>query len=192
MNDSQFRIGGEDDVEAAATTLARAFANYPWTRWTVAADQHIRRIQEVQAIYLRGVAVPHGLLVVDQQCSAVVAFTEPGADLRVDPQVWEEAGAAGGESVAAATPVELPSARVAGSWRLATIGVEPRSQGSGRGSGLLEFGLRQVNQRVGYRAPVHLETSDERNLRLYQRHGFEAYALTQIPGGPRVWSMQRS
>jgi hypothetical protein len=39
--------------------------------------------------------------------------------------------------------------------------------------------------------PIALETSDERNVRLYQRLGFTTAATTTIPGGPLVYSMNR-
>lgn len=40
-------------------------------------------------------------------------------------------------------------------------------------------------------AAVALETSDERNVRLYQRLGFGIDATTDIPDGPVVFSMSR-
>ena len=38
---------------------------------------------------------------------------------------------------------------------------------------------------------VALETSDLRNVRLYERHGFVVTATTAIEGGPTVYSMRR-
>lgn len=53
------------------------------------------------------------------------------------------------------------------------IGVAAEAQGQGIGSQLLGEVI-QKSETSGY--PLYLETSTERNLPLYQRHGFETYA----------------
>jgi hypothetical protein len=45
--------------------------------------------------------------------------------------------------------------------------------------------------RVDPGAAVALETSDARNVRLYERHGFARTAFTQVKDGPEVYSMLR-
>jgi hypothetical protein len=44
--DLHVRAAALDDVPAAADALADAFAEYPWTRWTVDADEDTRRLTE--------------------------------------------------------------------------------------------------------------------------------------------------
>ncbi len=67
------RAAALDDVPAAAEALADAFADYPWTRWTVDADGHRRadraagsgarprlgRNASAQASYRTGCRSPH-------------------------------------------------------------------------------------------------------------------------------------
>ncbi|WP_323744392.1 GNAT family N-acetyltransferase [Pseudoclavibacter sp. VKM Ac-2888] len=82
--------------------------------------------------------------------------------------------------------VELPP-RLEKSWDLATIGVRPEQAGQGLGSRLLEECLRQVATSPSPR--ISLETSAERNVSLYRRHGFEVSHETQIADGPLVYTM---
>jgi hypothetical protein len=49
-----------DDVPDAADVLADAFADYPWTRWTVDADDHGERLRPLHHLYLSAVALPFG------------------------------------------------------------------------------------------------------------------------------------
>lgn len=71
---------------------------------------------------------------------------------------------------------------------LALLGVDPHLQGRGIGSALLRPGLRHCD-REGI--PAYLETSKERNLDFYARHGFADRDRVAVPGGPVVWTLWR-
>jgi ribosomal protein S18 acetylase RimI-like enzyme len=73
-------------------------------------------------------------------------------------------------------------------WYLFILGTEQAAQGRGWGSALLAEMLARVDA-DGMSA--YLESSSERNLALYARHGFEVTDEVAIPGGPRVWPMWR-
>lgn len=74
-------------------------------------------------------------------------------------------------------------------WFLATIGVDPASQGRGIGSALLEAVLVKADAQ---RLPCYLETHGEKSARLYARHGFETVRLFEVPRHPvPVWAMLR-
>ena len=73
-------------------------------------------------------------------------------------------------------------------WYLAFLGIEPSEQGKGFGSAL----LRPVLDRCDADGvPAWLETSNERNLPLYERHGFQVVKECDIPQGPHFWGMWR-
>ncbi|MGP0031008.1 MAG: GNAT family N-acetyltransferase [Acidimicrobiales bacterium] len=75
-------------------------------------------------------------------------------------------------------------------WYLATLGTEPACQGQGIGSALMRTVLDQCD-REGL--PAYLESSKERNVPFYRRHGFEVTREVDLPGdGPRIWTMWRS
>ncbi|RLV57297.1 GNAT family N-acetyltransferase [Aeromicrobium phragmitis] len=175
------------DLDAAARTLAAAFHGYPWTDWILPPDDHDERLREVQHLYLAHLAMPHGLVMVTGDLAAVAAFVPPGASLpgEAERRVVELHG----DRIARLASVELRAPADPGAWTLATVGVRPDQQGRGLGSAVLRAALDLLDQRV--RVGMHLETSDPRNVTLYERHGFVTSAVTTIQDGPTVWSMER-
>ena len=73
-------------------------------------------------------------------------------------------------------------------WYLPLIGVDPTSQGRGYGSALLRYAIEQVD-RTG--APAYLESSNPRNVPLYERHGFEVLGSIQAGSSPTIVPMLR-
>lgn len=76
-------------------------------------------------------------------------------------------------------------------WYLMYLGVLPGQQGGGIGSALLQESLRLVLERE--EAPIYLETGTERNVRFYERFGFEVReaGVQLVPGETRHWTMLR-
>ncbi|MHB8329086.1 MAG: GNAT family N-acetyltransferase [Acidimicrobiales bacterium] len=74
-------------------------------------------------------------------------------------------------------------------WYLATLGTDPDRQGHGVGSALLRTVLRRVDEQgMG----AYLESSKQRNVSFYARHGFAVTGEIQVPhGGPHMWLMWR-
>ena len=66
-------------------------------------------------------------------------------------------------------------------WYLFILGTEPAAQGQGLGSALLAQMLARVDADG---MPAYLESSSERNLALYGRHGFEVTGEVVDPGRP--------
>jgi ribosomal protein S18 acetylase RimI-like enzyme len=73
-------------------------------------------------------------------------------------------------------------------WYLPLIGVEAIHQGHGYGSALMEHALLPCDrdQRLAY-----LESSNPRNISLYQRHGFEILGTIQVGTSPPLFPMVR-
>lgn len=187
-----FRVAHDSDIERAAETLACAFADYAWINWTVAPDDRHARIRRVQEMCLREVALPHGVVIVNDEVTAVIALTAPESMEKIDGAVWSEVAEASGDSPAAGFDLHLPPAPTRGSWELATVGVHPSAQGQGLGTGIIEAALDYLDRDHGATVPVHLETSDLRNVALYERCGFAVHAVTSEDPAPTVWSMQRA
>ncbi len=73
-------------------------------------------------------------------------------------------------------------------WYLPLIGVDPVQQGRGYGSALLRYALERCDRD---RIPAYLESSNPRNLPLYERHGFETMGRIQAGSSPTVVPMLR-
>jgi GNAT superfamily N-acetyltransferase len=74
-------------------------------------------------------------------------------------------------------------------WYLATLGTDPEMQGKGIGSALMRPVLDHCDAE-GW--PAYLESSKERNIPFYSRHGFEIVQEVHMPaGGLKIWTMWR-
>jgi ribosomal protein S18 acetylase RimI-like enzyme len=73
-------------------------------------------------------------------------------------------------------------------WYLPLIGVDPAAQGQGLGSALMRHALERID---ADRLPAYLESSNPRNIPLYQRHGFEILGTIQVGSSPNLVPMLR-
>ena len=73
-------------------------------------------------------------------------------------------------------------------WYLPLIGVDPVLQSNGFGSALLKHGLLPCDRenKVAY-----LESSNPRNIPLYERYGFEVLGEIQVGTSPTIFPMLR-
>ena len=73
-------------------------------------------------------------------------------------------------------------------WYLAVLGTDPDHQGKGVGSALIAPVLAKCDEEG---VPAYLESSKERNIPFYQRHGFEVSSELKLKDGPSIWPMWR-
>lgn len=74
-------------------------------------------------------------------------------------------------------------------WYLETLGTLPERQGQGLGSALLAAMAERLDADG---VPAYLESSNERNVPLYRRYGFEVTGEIVLPDdGPPLWLMWR-
>ncbi|MFX1757080.1 GNAT family N-acetyltransferase [Rhodococcus sp. As11] len=182
------------DIGKATATLGRAFRDYPFTRYTVDGRDHEARVRDLQGLYLAEIGMRCGRVWVSDDVDAVAVWTTPRstgleeAFASVADRVTELRGdrARAAELAEQATAGLQPSEPV---WFLATVGVDPASQGRGLGRAVLEPGLRAAEE---HGAAACLETSSEANVGLYERLGFVVTGVVELPDdGPRVWAMRR-
>jgi ribosomal protein S18 acetylase RimI-like enzyme len=75
-------------------------------------------------------------------------------------------------------------------YYLSALGVEPGRQGQGIGTALMRPVLDRCDRD---HLPAYLETATERNVPLYERHGFSIVEELTLPGaGVHGWLMRRA
>ena len=189
-----------DENSAASAVLTDAFVDEPamnyWLRQDRKKDPARRQFFDV--IVADGVHPERELWLAESEGQAVGSAIWLGPnrkafdytfleELQLAPLLMSIAGVAGafrGLGLAEELEKHHPSDPHA---HLVFLGVAGSAQGKGVGSAILKATLASVDAQ---HLPAYLETSTQRNVELYQRHGFE------VTGGidkPRlhVWTMTR-
>jgi GNAT superfamily N-acetyltransferase len=184
------------DLPELARMLARAFLDDPVASWAWrAASPRQAALERFQAIRLRQTLAGDEVWTTeDLACAALWSPPE-----RWRKSLREEAALAscfGDRRLLARMPLVAvgwhnlerhhPSAPP--HWYLAVLGTDPPSQGRGLGSAVLAGVLEQCD-RDGVGA--FLESSKERNIDFYARHGFRVLKEVRLLRGPPVWTMWR-
>lgn len=190
------RRATSEDVPALARSLANAFYDDPVAIWSCKPDRLRPRVLErFHATRLRQLLVREEVWTDPRlRCAALWAPPKrwresPRQDLEIarcmlHPRlIWRlpllARGFAGMEVV---HPPDPPH------WYLAVLGTDPAAQGQGLGSGVLAPVLERCEEDgVG----AYLESSKERNIAFYARHGFRVTREIQLPRGPKMWAMWR-
>jgi GNAT superfamily N-acetyltransferase len=73
-------------------------------------------------------------------------------------------------------------------WYLAIMGVDPTQQGHGYGSMLLQHTLTSCDRDHSL---AYLESTNPKNIPLYERHGFELLGTIQVGAAPPMFPMLR-
>lgn len=186
-----------EELKRASEVLGEAFADYPWTRWTVDPDNHQARITRLQLLALENLGLAFGevwLSSLEGTIQSVAVWMDsavvvPSSIYRaLDPVVADLEGSRHSPSLAAQREIEgwRPSHR---HFILAVLGTTPAKQREGLGARTLVPGMTAADlQGVG----SFLETSSQSNLAFYATFGFEVIRYKRLEGGgPDVWAMYR-
>lgn len=184
------------DIPALARMLARAFLDDPVASWAWRPDDlRLRALERFQAVRLRQLIAGEEVWTTDELTCAAL-WAPPGswhASLRetamllpsfLHPRLFVRMPlvALGWERLEREHPRTPPH------FYLALLGTEPDAQGKGLGSAVLGGVLERCDRdQVG----AYLESSKERNIDFYARHGFRVLEEIRLLRGPRMWKMWR-
>lgn len=204
--DARRRYGGTVDVRRAVHAdvadiipmLARAFDDDPVSVYLFGNDRArrrgLRKFFEIQLRRLMGGAGEVWTTSARSGAALWVPPTPPVAAgwrdvVRLAPVALDlVAGGRPGPAMRLLADIER-SRPTAPHWYLATLGTEPAVQGRGIGSALMQAVLPTVD---GRGMPAYLESSKERNVPFYARHGFEVTGtLRSADGLVTLWLMWR-
>lgn len=193
-------LGPARAAEAAAV-LARAFCEDPAWTWALPDDKRRARVLPWFFRAAVGYALRHGEVLATEGAVTGAAIVLPPARPLLDDLalvragLWQMPFRAGPRGFARfVTQGRVLDERHARDvaprhgyvW---LIGVEESQRGRGVGSAV----LRAVTaRRDAEGAPTYLDTTNERNLGFYRRHGFEPVHAGVFPrGGCRYWTLVR-
>ncbi len=184
------------EVPGLAATLAHAFLDDPVAAWACRPEKlRTATLEGFYAVRLRQLLVHKEVWTTeDLACAALWApperwKTSSGQDaalarLLLRPRLVARmplvvAGLLGIERRHPAAPPH---------WYLAVLGTHPAAQGQGLASAVLAPVLEECD---AHSLGAYLESSKERNIDFYSRHGFRVTSELRLPRGPSIWPMWR-
>jgi ribosomal protein S18 acetylase RimI-like enzyme len=191
MEPATIRTVKPDEREHVVPTVVLAFATDPLVRWIWPdARAYLMNMPKLIDAFAGG-AFTHD--------SAYATDDLGGAALWLPPGVVPDGEAMGALVQSTAPPTvlaDLPelSQQMASyhpaepHWYLPLIGVDPARQGQGYGAALMKH-VTTILDRAG--SVAYLESTNPRNISLYERHGFEALGRIQAGGSPPIVPMVR-
>ena len=191
MAEAKGRIGTAGDRQAAIDVITLGFSTDPMARWTLPAASLYLTVMPEMVDAFGGKAFELGSAYCIDDLSGAALWLPPGTEPdneRLGALIARHASAAvqeaaGGvfEQMAAYHPHEPH-------WYLPVIAVDPACQGRGLGGALLKQALARCDADG---LPAYLESSNPRNIPLYERHGFEILGRIQVGNSPVLTPMLR-
>jgi GNAT superfamily N-acetyltransferase len=182
---------GVDEEASAIDTVVLAFAADPITRW---AWPHSHQYVAAMPTFVRafaGRAFAHGGAYCTNEYAGAALWLPPGVHPDADQmgelmeRTTSSSARADGPAIFEQMAKYHPSEP---HWYLPLIGVDPAHQGKGHGDALMSHALQRCDRD---KVPAYLESTNPRNISLYQRHGFAALGTIQVGSAPPIVPMLR-
>lgn len=191
MSEHEIRVAAASEKATVLDTLMLAFASDPCLRYLLDTPEKLLRAFHPFADAMGGAALDLGSAWLADDGAAAALWLPPDVTSNQDAMlavIGEHAREAKmptlgavGEAMAAYHPEEPH-------WYLAMIGVDPVHQGRGYGSAVLKESLRRCDKDG---VAAYLESSNPKNVPLYERFGFEVQGFVQPDDFPGIYPMLR-
>lgn len=187
----------KQDIPVLKDVLVKAFQDDPFTNWLIKQDK--KRMMRFEAMFdctLRAFGLPNGHLYTNNDRTGAAVWIPPGkfkpdsfSNIFLLPAWLKVVGPERILKIMKGTNFVTKRHPGPEYFYLMSLGTLPSMQGKGIGSALLQPVLEICDRD---KIPACLETSDEKNLSFYQKHGFTIKEELIIPnGGPKTWIMTR-
>jgi ribosomal protein S18 acetylase RimI-like enzyme len=191
MTPQDMRTATQADRESILDTFVLSFAADPCARYLWPKPRDYIAGWRRFAMGLGGRALDHDAAFVTEDGAAAAFWLPPGVEsdsdtlgALIEEAVAEEKRAVLGQVVEQMAQFHPHDPH----WYLALVGADPARQGEGLGSALIKQGLKACDEQG---LPAYLESSNPRNIPLYERHGFEVVATIQPDDFPGLYPMYR-
>jgi len=185
-----------DDCPAVSRAMARAFFDDPLQTWALPdSTTRLSILEQVFELLSRYSSVPRDASYTDETL-ACAAFWVPPGPFELDHAAAEALAPMldllgdANERFRAAEDVMRAHRPAEPHFYLQGLGTDPPRQGEGLASTAMQPVLTRCDADG---IPAYLESTKERNVGFYERHGFTVINSVDIPlGGPALWMMWRA
>ena len=179
------------DMDRSVALLVTAFTADPFIRWLLPEPRKYLDYFPRILKFFAGGAFDHESVYRSEDFNAAALWLPPGVspDEESLAQVVQEAISPEREDEVFAVFEQVSAFHPkVEHWYLPAMGVDPLYQGKGYGSDLMERGLDICDR---HHAAAYLESTNPKNIPLYQRFGYEVVGEIQAGSSPIITPMFR-
>lgn len=188
---ASIKTANENDSAGVINVMTLAFSTDPMARWSLPDPSTYLENFPLLVKAFGGKALAAGTAFLADGCGGAALWLEPG----VQPDEETLIGIVERTASDAIKPDLFAVFEQMGKfhpkephWYLPMIGVDPAMQGNGLGSALLKHALEICDRDHHF---AYLESSNPRNVPLYERHGFKVIGEIQAGSSPMMRPMLR-
>lgn len=181
------RVVTTEDVDAASMLLARGFHDDPLWAWAFSDEE--RRLVQQQAFWRfcveEAIRYPWTFLAAADRTTTCwippdgTELSAEGAE-RFEPLLAELLGAGAAPVIELFETLDANHPHDEPHFYLSLFATEPTARGNAYGQALLQHNLALIDQQG---ASAYLESSNPRNIGMYERHGFTVVHRVSGPAG---------